>query len=123
MAGVQKKSVQLDVLVWRLAEGFSSPDDSDGSDGNVLTWRLAAKSFPPGDSCNISGLLECVCLAVWVVPPGMIYKAFGDASKVGLLVFIDLWLETMTSLKLWLGMADENEERLSCGSGWRVLPM
>jgi len=74
MAGVQKKSVQLDVLVWRLAEGFSSPDDSDGSDGNVLTWRLAAKSFPPGDSCNISGLLECVCLAVWVVPPGGVYN-------------------------------------------------
>jgi len=27
----------------------------------------------------------------------------------------------MTSLELWLGMADEHEELLSCGSGWQVL--
>jgi len=29
----------------------------------------------------------------------------------------------MTSLELWLGMADEHEELLSCGSGWQVLPV
>jgi len=34
--------------------------------------------------------------------------------------FLELWLR-MTSLELWLGMADEHEEFLSCGSGWRVL--
>ncbi|QCE00789.1 hypothetical protein DEO72_LG7g2080 [Vigna unguiculata] len=28
----------------------------------------------------------------------------------------------MTSLVLWLGIADEHGELLSCGSGWRVLP-
>jgi len=27
----------------------------------------------------------------------------------------------MTSLELWLGMVDEHEESLSCGSDWRVL--
>jgi len=27
----------------------------------------------------------------------------------------------MTSLELWLGIADEHEELLSCGLGWRVL--
>ena len=53
---------------------------------------------------------------------GVIYKAFGDASKVGLLVFLELWLG-ITSLELWLRMADEHEEPLSCGSGWRVLPV
>jgi len=36
--------------------------------------------------------------------------------------FSGLWLE-MTSLELWLGIADEHEELLSCGSGWRVLPV
>jgi len=27
----------------------------------------------------------------------------------------------MASIELWLGMADEHEELLSCGLGWRVL--
>ncbi|QCD93103.1 hypothetical protein DEO72_LG5g1174 [Vigna unguiculata] len=29
----------------------------------------------------------------------------------------------MTSFELWLGIADEHEEPLSGGSGWRVLPV
>jgi len=37
-------------------------------------------------------------------------------------VFLELWLG-ITSLELWLGMADEHKEPLSCGSGWRVLPV
>jgi len=36
--------------------------------------------------------------------------------------FLELWLR-MTSLELWIRMADEHEELLSCGSGWRVLPV
>jgi len=36
--------------------------------------------------------------------------------------FSGLW-PGMTSLELWLGIADEHEELLSCGSGWRVLPV
>ncbi|QCD97174.1 hypothetical protein DEO72_LG6g1884 [Vigna unguiculata] len=36
--------------------------------------------------------------------------------------FYGLWSE-MTSLELWLGITDEHEELLSCGSGWRVLPV
>ncbi|QCD83753.1 hypothetical protein DEO72_LG2g4100 [Vigna unguiculata] len=39
-------------------------------------------------------------------------QGFGDTSK--------LWLG-MISLELWLGMADEHEELLSCDSGWRML--
>jgi len=63
-------------------------------------------------------------------------QGFGDILKVGLLVFLELWLGIgvkhvaflelwlgMTSLELWLGMADEHEELLSCGLGWRVLPV
>ncbi|QCD87411.1 hypothetical protein DEO72_LG3g1945 [Vigna unguiculata] len=34
--------------------------------------------------------------------------------------FYGLW-PGMTSLELWLGIADEHEEPLSCSSGWRVL--
>jgi len=62
--------------------------------------------------------------------------SFGDTSKVGLLMFLELWLGIgvkgvaflklwlgMASLELWLGMANEHEELLSCGSGWRVLPV
>jgi len=37
-------------------------------------------------------------------------------------VFLELWLR-LASLELWLGMADEHEELLSCGSGWRLLPV
>ncbi|QCD87177.1 hypothetical protein DEO72_LG3g1711 [Vigna unguiculata] len=40
--------------------------------------------------------------------------------RVKHVAFLGLWLK-MTSLELWLGMADEHEELLSCGSGWRVL--
>ena len=36
--------------------------------------------------------------------------------------FLELWLR-MTSLEFWLKTADEHEELLSCGSGWRVLPV
>ena len=75
----------------------------------------------------------------------MIYGASNDALRVRLLVFLELWLGTyplscgsgigvkhvvflelwlgIASLELWLGMADEHEEPLSCGSGWRVLPV
>ena len=38
------------------------------------------------------------------------------------MVFLELWLG-IASLELWLGMTDEHEEPLSCGSGWRVLPV
>jgi len=38
------------------------------------------------------------------------------------MAFLELWLR-MTSLELWLGMADDPEELLSCSLGWRVLPM
>ncbi|QCE14311.1 hypothetical protein DEO72_LG11g1310 [Vigna unguiculata] len=55
--------------------------------------RQATKSGPPGDSNENNGLLECVRLAVKVVPPG-------DVCIIS--VF---------------------EELLSCGSGWRVLPV
>jgi len=34
--------------------------------------------------------------------------------------FLELWLR-IKSLELWLVMADEHEELLSCGLGWQVL--
>jgi len=74
----------------------------------------------------------------------VIYKASSGALKMGLLVFLELWLRVSLELwlgirvkhmvflelwlviafiELWLGMVDEHEEPLSCGSGWRVLPV
>ena len=50
------------------------------------------------------------------------YNVSSDALRVGLLVFLELWLR-IASLELWLGMADEHEEPLSCGLGGRVLPV
>jgi len=41
--------------------------------------------------------------------------------RVKHVAFYGLW-PGMTSLELWLGIADEHEELLSCGSGWQVLP-
>jgi len=38
------------------------------------------------------------------------------------MAFYGLW-PGMTALELWHGIADEHEEPLSCGSGWRVLPV
>jgi len=70
--------------VWR----YVSPARRSGS------WQRLAVRVPHQ---------AILLLQPWVVDSvGMIYKAFGDASKVGLLVFIDLWLETYP---------------LSCGSG------
>jgi len=38
------------------------------------------------------------------------------------MAFYGLWLR-ITSLELWLRIADEHEELLSCGSGWRLRPV
>jgi len=71
----------------------------------VNTWIVVN-----GDTRNVS-------LELW----------FGIGVKH--VVFLELWFR-IASLKLWLRiaslelllrMADEHEELLSCGSGWRVL--
>jgi len=61
------------------------------------------------------------CWVPWVVAQNVFLElCLGIGVKH--VVFLKLWLG-MTSLKLWLGIADEHEELLSCGSGWRVLPV
>jgi len=42
--------------------------------------------------------------------------------RVKHVAFYGLW-PGMTFLELCLGIADEHEELLSCGSSWRVLPV
>ena len=54
--------------------------------------------------------------------PGMTSLELWLRIRVKHVVFLELWLG-IASLELWLGMADEHEEPLSCGSGWRVLPV
>jgi len=43
-------------------------------------------------------------------------------TRIKHVAFYGLW-PAMTSFELWLGIADEHEEPLSGGSGWRVLPV
>ena len=47
--------------------------------GNAWQYVSPARRF----YCNSIGVVDSV---------GVIYEAFGDASKVGLLVFLELWL-------------------------------
>jgi len=45
-------------------------------------------------------------------------------ARIGVkhVAFYGLW-PRMTSLELWLGIANEHKEPLSCGSSWRVFPV
>ncbi|QCD78709.1 hypothetical protein DEO72_LG1g2345 [Vigna unguiculata] len=51
-------------------------------------------------------------------------RILGLWPRIGVkhVAFYGLW-PGMTSLELWLGIAEEHEEPLSCGLGWRVLPV
>jgi len=105
-----------------------------GQGSSQFTFQAVWRQVAPGGTCPPpDDFFYCSNIGV-VDSVGMIYGAFGDASKVGLLVFPELWLGIgvkhvvflelwliITSLELWLGMADEHEEPLSSGSGWRVL--
>ncbi|QCE15388.1 hypothetical protein DEO72_LG11g2399 [Vigna unguiculata] len=65
-------------------------------DTRQAVWELAA----PGGTCPLPGDLYYCSLELWFVL--VIYKATSGALKVGLLVFLELWLITY---------------HLSCGSG------
>ena len=67
---------------------YVSPAKRSGSD-SACRYVSPARRF----YCSNISVLDFV---------GVIYKAYGDASKVGLLVFLELWLGTYS---------------LSCGSG------
>ena len=107
-------------------------------------WRYASPARRSGSELRVASRVPCqviLLLYLQVVDSVcVIYKAFGDAPKVGLLVFLELWLRTyplscgsgwglkhvvflelwlgIASLELGLGMAVEHKELLSCGSGW-----
>ena len=49
----------------------------------------------------------------------MVFLELWLGIGVNYVVFLELWLG-IASLELWLGKADEHEQLLSCGSGWRV---
>jgi len=57
----------------------------------------------------------------WVVAQNISLDLWHEIG-VKHVAFLELWLE-MASLELWLEMVDEHKELLSCGSGWRVLPI
>jgi len=76
-----------------------------------MRWKLSGVVYK---ASKISQWWACYCslgcgleriLGLW---PGMGVKH---------VAFYGLW-PGMTSLELWLGIADEHEEPLSCGSGW-----
>ncbi|QCE00643.1 hypothetical protein DEO72_LG7g1933 [Vigna unguiculata] len=69
-------------------------------------WRIATWCNPV--EWSLSVVARNISIELWL------------GIGVKYVVFLELWLE-IASLKLWLGMADEQKELLSCGSGWRVL--
>ncbi|QCD89212.1 hypothetical protein DEO72_LG4g152 [Vigna unguiculata] len=55
---------------------------------SVLIWRLTVAVRSLGESHSVNEVWQCLQLLVVLrrlAPSGVIYKAFGDASKVGLL--------------------------------------
>ena len=117
-------------LSWRLAVQSGPPGGSEITEGSQGLVRLAAGVAPPDGTCSEGNFM--VLCAWWYATParrsgswqrlaarvparrflllqlgvvdfvGILYKAFSDALKVGLLVFLELWLRTYP---------------LSCGSG------
>ncbi|QCD83458.1 hypothetical protein DEO72_LG2g3802 [Vigna unguiculata] len=95
----------------------------------IIAWVVGVKAL--GGTCPPPGGLEACC-AQRLVSSAKQYccSRIGFACfdvrvyKIGVkhVAFLELWLR-MTSLELWLGMADEHDELLSCGSSWRVLPV
>ncbi|QCE03073.1 hypothetical protein DEO72_LG8g1092 [Vigna unguiculata] len=75
------------------------------------SWAAAASKITQRWACwcSLGCGLKCI-LELWL--------------RIGVkhVAFYGLW-PRMTSLELWLRIADEHEELLSCGSGWRVLPV
>ncbi|QCD87208.1 hypothetical protein DEO72_LG3g1742 [Vigna unguiculata] len=102
---------------------------------SLLRGRPTVRVIPPGGTYIERDFLGAVRLAVrdtrqtvWelTAPDGTCPRqanvSLGLWLGIGVkhVVFLELWLR-IASLELWLGMADEHEEPLSCGSGWRVL--
>ncbi|QCD99389.1 hypothetical protein DEO72_LG7g670 [Vigna unguiculata] len=87
-------------------EGVSRSGESLSSKREFEERSDVGLTRSPGDRC--CGL-ECI-LELWL------------GIGVKHVAFYGLW-PGMISLELWLEIADEHEEPLSCGSGWRVLPV
>jgi len=124
----------------RLAAGVAPPDGTC-SEGNFMVlcaWWYATPARRSGSWQRLAARVPRQAIytaaALSFDYELVIYSASSDALGVGLLVFLELWLGIgvkrvvflelwlgITSLELWLGMADEHEEPLSCGSGWQVL--
>ena len=117
-------------LSWRLAAGSGPPGGSEITEGSQGLVRLAAGVVPPGGTCS-EGNFMALCSWRYATPARrsgswqrlaarvprqaiyttaalsfdyelVIYSASSDALRVGLLVFLELWLGTYP---------------LSCGSG------
>ncbi|QCE04341.1 hypothetical protein DEO72_LG8g2377 [Vigna unguiculata] len=103
---------------------LASPPSANVVDSGTRRMELAKVVFLRGHK-DAWCLAVCVpCQAVWKrVSPGgsrAVPCDIVEAEGVKHVTFLELWLE-MTSLELWMGMAEEHEELLRCGSGWRVL--
>ncbi|QCD86537.1 hypothetical protein DEO72_LG3g1060 [Vigna unguiculata] len=95
-----------------------------GSGSTARRWQLCVRilrRLVPGGTCPPPGGLGAVAPSGTCPPLGDL-AALWLGIGVKHVVFLELWLR-ITSLELWLGMTDEHEEPLSCGSGWRVLPV
>jgi len=73
--------------VWRLAVVLSLPGDRCSNSGAEAlgAWRYASPAKRSGGS---SAWRFCCCSLELLDSAGVIYKTFGDASKVGLLGYL-----------------------------------
>ena len=144
----QTRTSTTRVLVWRLAPVLELLSNSDNFRGQQECVAPLVKVVLPGDTCRGK-----VCNGAWRhtspvrrsekhVAPSNSWVVSGDIGEAK--VFCLFWCACSTrrwwffegqlagvpwvvaqnvSLELSLGMADEHKELLSCGSGWRVLPV
>ncbi|QCD86483.1 hypothetical protein DEO72_LG3g1006 [Vigna unguiculata] len=123
-------------LPWRNAGRGMCREDEDVVDHWCISGDGVSYEGATGD-CFLACATVAGCgrggYGFWKrAAPGGTYPPPGDFTAAVLVflilwglkhvVFLELWLE-IASLELWLGMADEHEQLLSCGSGWLVLPV
>ena len=94
---------------WRLAvrSVLQSDNYRHGHQRRVCIWRYVSPARRSGSGCLAVRVPRQVILLLqlWVVgSASVIYKAFSDASKVGLLVFLELSSERIPSVELGIGV-------------------
>ena len=93
---IRKDLVEAPESTWRLAVRSVLPGDNyrHGDQRRVCVWQYVSPARRSGSGQRLAVPVPhqvILLLQLWVVgSAGAIYKTFSDASKVGLLVFLEL---------------------------------